>query len=171
MAYRSAYWCLNVWVWVARGECVCSEKHCEWSLWMGKKYIGLISWKLSHYDNGQCERNLIFSACLSEKPLTLNSAHLLSFQSFKWTSSVRPFYILSSYCSQIVILWESSDLLFWIKVLCFWPLQQRFVFFLSRLLSDRLAEPHSEPVSDDAALSPWEVSAENLLLFGNNYFQ
>ncbi|XP_007552995.1 low density lipoprotein receptor adapter protein 1-B isoform X1 [Poecilia formosa] len=35
----------------------------------------------------------------------------------------------------------------------------------------RLAEPHPEPVSDNAALSPWEVSAENLLPFGNNYFQ
>ncbi|XP_036003372.1 low density lipoprotein receptor adapter protein 1 isoform X1 [Fundulus heteroclitus] len=35
----------------------------------------------------------------------------------------------------------------------------------------RLAEPHSKPVSDNAALSPWEVSGENLLPIGNNYFQ
>ncbi|XP_038581182.1 low density lipoprotein receptor adapter protein 1-like [Micropterus salmoides] len=35
----------------------------------------------------------------------------------------------------------------------------------------RLAESRSEPISDDAALSPQEVSNENLLSISNNEFE
>lgn len=43
VAYRSSYWCINVCMFLSEtGECVCTIKCFEWSVWLEKCHVHLV---------------------------------------------------------------------------------------------------------------------------------